>query len=543
MLLFQQSYLNPIACRLITKAHFYPHRRLFVSHSPTDPSPITKTPLSIFTRTSSTHPLILTRCKTPNSSPFPIISENDSTKLFKPQQVKEEIQDRTFWGAVSLIIGTAVGPGMLGLPSATIRSGPLPSTITILLSWVYVVSSILLVAELSFGIMEEDVVGEVSFTSLATKTLGNNLGTFVAVVYACLSFSLLVACVSGIGSLIIQWFPWMNPVITHAFFPCIVASVVGFFPFKAIDAANRFLCFIMLLSISVLVFTGLSLGRSSLLSSFAYASWVPSAILPAIPVTVLTLGFHVITPFICKIIKKMMDARKAILLGGAVPLIMVLSWNLVVLGLVGTKADYSQDPISLLLSVNPSALPAVQGFAFSALATSLIGYTVSFPKQLLDTLELIKGRTESRQLKCASEASNDGGMGKVGFAVYSRGCNLGTPGQVSFIGSRCISGSKSRQSSTGEGFSSAKFFVMLFVLGIPVFLASFFNTAFSKALDFAGIYANCFLFGILPPVMTWIYRSRKKNRSSTSEVANILPGGDGALLLLFGISIILAVWH
>uniref|UniRef100_A0A804Q867 Tyrosine-specific transport protein n=1 Tax=Zea mays TaxID=4577 RepID=A0A804Q867_MAIZE len=117
---------------------------------------------------------------------------------------------KSFWAAVSLIIGTAVGPGMLGLPSATIRSGQAPSAVCILLSWAYVVSSIVLVAELSFAAMARDGVDEVSFTGLASSTLGAGPGAVVAVVYAALSFSLLVACVAGIGSLVSQLFPGIS---------------------------------------------------------------------------------------------------------------------------------------------------------------------------------------------------------------------------------------------------------------------------------------------------------------------------------------------
>ncbi|RZC89284.1 hypothetical protein C5167_030972 [Papaver somniferum] len=50
--------------------------------------------------------------------------------------------------------------------------------------------------------------------------------------------------------------------------------------------------FLMLFSITTLITTGLSVGRTKLLSSFGYSSWGLSAILPAVPVTVLTLGFH-----------------------------------------------------------------------------------------------------------------------------------------------------------------------------------------------------------------------------------------------------------
>ncbi|KAJ1401404.1 Amino acid/polyamine transporter 2 [Sesbania bispinosa] len=399
----------------------------------------------------------------------------DTVKNLSPDVISDDnAKGKSFWGAVSLIIGAAVGPGMLGLPALTIKSGQFPSTIIILLSWLYVISSIILVAELCFATMEEDGVEEVTFTSLATKTLGSKFGAFVALVYTSLCFSLLVACVAGIGSIFSPCFPRVNTLIVHSLFPLFVGILMVFFPFKTIDVANRFLCFLMLFSITGLVAIGLSVARVNIISSFASASWNLSSILPIIPVAVLTVGFHVITPFICKIAgNTVQEARKAILIGGTVPLVMVLSWNLIVLGLVGTNtAANTGDPISLLLSVNPSALSAVQGFAFSAMATSLIGYAVSLPKQILDTLELVSGL-----------ASNSGGS-SVGYSG-----KLSTPESE------------------------------------------------MRALDFAGVYANCFLFGIIPPVMAYIHQSKKKIRSS------FIPGGNGTLLVLFIISVILGIWH
>lgn len=408
---------------------------------------------------------------------------------------------KSFWGAVSLIVGTAVGPGMLGLPSATIRSGQAPSAAAILLSWAYVVSSIVLVAELSFAAMARDGVDEVSFTGLASSTLGAGLGSIVAVVYAALSFSLLVACVAGIGSLISQLFTGVNPVLANALFPCFAGVLIAFFPFKAVDGANRALCVLMLVSITALVVTGVSVGRNSLLTSLGYACWSPGAILPAVPVAVLTLGFHVITPFICRIVgDSVYDARKAILIGGAVPLAMVLSWNAVILGLASASSNAGfHDPIKLLLSVNPAALPAVRGFAFAALATSLIGYAVSFPKQLADTVELILQRFSPKQ------------------------------GIV-------------QQCNASSHHARNQAILTWTVLIIPIFIASFFSAAFSKALDFAGVYANCFLFGILPPVMAWIHRSQMRKRSPNS-CEDILPGGNTALMILFITAVVLALWH
>ncbi|XP_028761221.1 uncharacterized protein LOC114719837 [Neltuma alba] len=451
------------------------------------------------------------------------ITVNNPSKHQRTGKIRDgngNTQGKSFWGAVSLIIGTAVGPGMLGLPALTIKSGPFPSTIVILLSWVYVISSIILVAELSFATMEEDGIQEVSFTGLATKALGRRFGAFVALVYTSLSFSLLVACVAGIGAIFSPWFPWLKASVVHALFPLVVGILMVFFPFNTIDFANRMLCFLMLFSITALVCVGMSVARTNIISSFGYASWSLSSILPIIPVAVLTLGFHVITPFICKIVGNTVhEARKAILIGGTVPLLMVLSWNLIVLGLVGAtrtpSSGNSNDPIPLLLSVNPSASSAVQCFAFSAMATSLIGYAVSLPKQLLDTWELISGK---------STVSNGHGCGGVGLAFNSGESGIGCPGKVSLGSSRDFT-------------MTFKVIVTVSVLALATLIASFFQSTFSRALDFAGVYANCFLFGIIPPVMAYIHQSKKKLRSS------ILPGGNGALLLLFIIAVILGIWH
>ncbi|CAM8884602.1 unnamed protein product [Rhodiola kirilowii] len=464
-----------------------------------------------------------------NSQVQIVHSETDQRR--QDDEIKPE--KKNFWASVSLIVGTAVGPGMLGLPALTIKSGPIPSTVAIFISWVYVISSIVLVAELSFAAMEEDGVEEVSFTGLATKALGSEFGAVVAVIYASLSFALVVACVSGIGLIVSQCVPGMNmnSLISNSLFPVLVGSLIWFFPFNAIDSANRFLCFVMLCSITALVLIGSSVARINVLTSFRKLTWAPSAILPAIPVTVLTLGFHVITPFVCRTAgSTVYEARKAILIGGSVPLVMVLLWNVIVLGLAGTSAASSvRDPISLLLSVNPSAVAAVQGFAFSALATSLIGYAVSFPQQILDTFKLMIGISNPTNISSQIPSTN----GRVGFARFSVGSQVHA-GQVTFLQP---SGTSPKSKNTISDFSPSKMIVLPVVLAFSVFIASCFPSTFSKAINFAGVYANSFLFGILPPVMAYIFRSRNKVRSV------ILPGGNYTLLLHFTIAVILAIWH
>ncbi|XP_006841254.3 uncharacterized protein LOC18431059 isoform X1 [Amborella trichopoda] len=552
---FPQQILSLSTCnRLSTSTMLLSHSTSFRSplvslhHNPNHHFHLTVHHSSSFTLSSKSfpiYPLLLSRF-TPQNPTKTSISSHNGHDMEGPEVFRERNEEgKSFWGAVSLILGTAVGPGMLGLPSATIRSGPIPSTIAIFLSWVYVISSILLVAELSYALMEEEGLVEVSFTGLAINALGKNLGVLIAVVYASLNFSLLVACISGIGSLVSQRFPWIHYLTANALFPLLIGIIIGFFHFKVIDAANRLLCFIMLFSITSLVAVGLSVGRSSLVGSLAKASRYPSAILPAIPVTVLTLGFHVITPYVCKTVgASPYEARNAILFGGAVPLVMVLSWNLVVLGLAGTGIS-SNDPIKLLVSVNSSALPAVQGFAFSALATSLIGYALSFPQQLSDTLDLIRRFSRLNQPSYSSTERERNyqkplSTEELEFDASVKGDDENLEGNLE---REIISLSKLDKESKPDIKHSRNILMFSLVLGVPILIASFFSAAFATALDFAGVYANCFLFGVLPPLMAWIQRSRKKARYAESRNVELLPGGDGPLLLLFVIAVILGVWH
>ncbi|TMX02504.1 hypothetical protein EJD97_021315 [Solanum chilense] len=88
---------------------------------------------------------------------------------------------------------------MFGLLASTVKSGPISSIISILLTGVYVISSIILVVELRFAGMVKDRVDEVSLTSLEIKALESNIGSFIKKFYGSLTIALLVACVSGIG--------------------------------------------------------------------------------------------------------------------------------------------------------------------------------------------------------------------------------------------------------------------------------------------------------------------------------------------------------
>ncbi|CAM6126747.1 unnamed protein product [Calypogeia fissa] len=406
--------------------------------------------------------------------------------------------------AIGLIMGTAVGPGILGLPAATLPAGLQASSIMILFAWAYVTASILLVAELSCAVMAEKGQEEVSFTGLVSHTLGYHGACAAAVIYASLNYALLVACIAGLGSIIQAWLslPLSVPFLSAAS-AAVVGMVVALAPFKFVDGVNRGLCGLMITAITSLVGFGIFAGRELWSAHQYHNNVIPvSSVLQAVPVTVLTLGFHVITPVVCRVVGgKPEAARRAILVGGAIPLAMVLAWNAVVLGLAPPNST-ALDPIKLLLSVAKSAAPFVQAFAFSALGTTLIGYALSFPKQLGDAFHLLSQKNV--------------------FEIVA------------------VKGEKTVEN--GET-STLNLEPLIWALAPPTAVAVFWPTAFASSLDFAGVYANCFLFGVLPPVMAWIYRYRRVTEDSTPPTKHkpLLPGGKIPLLVLLGISMLLAI--
>jgi tyrosine-specific transport protein len=290
-------------------------------------------------------------------------------------------------------------------------------------------------------------------------------------------------------------------------------AMLAFAPFKAVDSLNRALCSLMIVAITSLVGIGISAKREKLMtmmmpgsgsSSTSYGtSLTLQAVLSAIPLIALTLGFHVITPLVCKVVGgKPEEARNAILCGGAIPLAMVLVWNAVILALAPPPQLLPNskilDPIKLLLSTSSLAAPAVQAFAFSALGTTLIGYALSFPKQLMDTADLFMSSVKSVS---------------------------GTTNQNVFSLEECWWQDKRRMAA------------LAMALGPSVAVAIICPTAFATALDFAGVYANCFLFGVLPPVLAWEYRRSSHHQNKQVKSTRLVPGGDLMLLFLLLIAI------
>ncbi len=119
-----------------------------------------------------------------------------------------------FWGATALVSGTTIGAGVLALPSVTIDAGLIPSSIALVLTWLYALSTGLLLAEIHLRTLEQKQTSEtqsVGLISLITPVFGaSKLGqvarSIAALAYGFLHYALLVAYIAQGGAI-------LNPLI------------------------------------------------------------------------------------------------------------------------------------------------------------------------------------------------------------------------------------------------------------------------------------------------------------------------------------------
>ncbi|KAF8412605.1 hypothetical protein HHK36_000574 [Tetracentron sinense] len=78
-----------------------------------------------------------------------------STVQLKEESVKGSEKKGTVIGAVALIIGTSIGTGILALPKRTSPAGFIPSAISLVLCWGFLLIEALLLVEINVGLLKK----------------------------------------------------------------------------------------------------------------------------------------------------------------------------------------------------------------------------------------------------------------------------------------------------------------------------------------------------------------------------------------------------
>ena len=368
-------------------------------------------------------------------------------------------------GGILLVAGCSIGAAMLGLPVLSASSGLIPSSLLFIACWLFMMTTGLLALEVNLWFERE-----VNYISMARETLGKGGRAAAWLLYLFLFYSLMVAFVSGSGSLFSGFLedfgrelpPWQGSLLFLLLFGTLVYRGT-----RAVDLFNRALMIGLLLSYLCLVFSGFEHVQLSLLK---HRDW--RAVWFVVPAMIVSFGYHNLIPSLATYFKRDESAlKKTILFGSLLPLAMYLLWQALILGIVPRERfaealDAGELATQALKKATDSASVVVfaELFALFALVSTFLSVSLSFVDFLADGFAAKKS-AKTRALLCA------------------------------------------------------------LVFAPPFFCSLLFPWIFLRALGFAGGYGAVLLFGILPALMVWRGRYRQERRGN-----RLVPGGRPALL-------------
>ena len=389
-------------------------------------------------------------------------------------------QPGSILGSTALVAGTTVGAGILALPAVTLPSGVIPSTVLLIAVWLYALVSGLLIAEVSLSAMRSLGRESLGLLPMIESTLGIAGARIAGGAYLFLHYALLVAYIAQGGEILVsaseQLFDVQNvPAwVGTTSFTLVFGGIMYFGRERLVEKLNSAFVAIVIASFLGLLLFGFGQVKGS---GLLFQNW--SALPNAVPVMLVALFYHNVIPVVALQLEG--DARlirSSIFVGSAIPLIMFLAWNAVVLG-----------------SVSPALVQGVSN-----------GRTVFDPLQIL----------------------RDNGTGEwlgVLVSVFSEFAIV-----TSFIGFvyglldlfKSISFVAPNELSLRKAYS--------LILFPPMSMSAVNPSIFFTALDYAGTFSISVLGGIIPALMSW------KQRQSNSEHQPLVGGGKVTLIVMIGVA-------
>lgn len=368
-------------------------------------------------------------------------------------------------GCMLLIAGSCIGAGMLGLPIVTGLAGFFPSLLMFFLAWLFMTSTALLLVEANGWFSHQ-----VNLLTMVNHALGKWGKGLCWITYLFLFYAILVAYISGIGSLCETFFKipaWVGSVIFVVLFGWII-----FLGTRKVDLFNRGLMFFKIGFFVLLVIIGARyIYPDYLLRTDAIQA--PSAL----PLLVIAFGFHNMIPSLTAYLKGDLKRVRITIIGGSLmAFVIYLIWEVLVLGVVplggimeALKLDHEASQAIAAVIQSKWVNLFAQGMAFFALLTSFLAQGLSLVHFLADGLKM----------KIHEKAQENFGL-----------CTL--------------------------------------ALLPPLVLSLIYPQLFFKALNFAGGICAVILFGLLPVAMIW----RGRYRLLTPGVHQV-GGGKVTLVLIF----------
>jgi tyrosine-specific transport protein len=380
--------------------------------------------------------------------------------------------------SIALVAGTTVGAGMLALPAMTHPAGVVPSTIVLVLVWVYALVAALLLAEVNVFCMRQWGQPTIGLLKMVENTLGKSLAHAAGGAYLFLHYALLVAYIAQGGEVIASALAHTPGLVLpegsgSTLFAIVFGGLLYWGTEGLVTKVNN--TFVVIV---ILTFMGL-LGLSSTHvdpGQWLHQNWL--AVSPTISVMLVALFYHNIVPVVTTQLEgDLGKIRQSIVIGSLIPLLMFLAWNAVILGSMGgglaelVSGNGVVDPLDILRNHTdwPGLGIVVSVFSEFAIATSFIGFTYGLLDFFKDALQ-VRAITPDNRLPF--------------FSI-----------------------------------------ILLPALGLSTLNPHIFLTA----LDYAGGFSISILGGILPAIMAWKLRYRCPDQALHTT---LVPGGKLTLMLM-----------
>lgn len=323
---------------------------------------------------------------------------------------------------------------------------------------------------------------EVNIVSMASRTLGFVGKAIAWSMFLFLFYSLMVAYGAASGELVVDFTKDMTGIALPNWLGILI--MVGIFGAmvylgtQAVDNFNRVFMFGLIVTYVLLVALGVSHVKTDYLQ---HSNWGASLFM--VPVLIVSFGYHNLVPSLTQYLDHdVKRLRLCFIIGSAIPLLVYLTWEYLILGLVplegpdgflATRDNGDMATKALRAAVgSPLIVGLAHYFAFFAVVTSFIGVALSFVDFLADGLGVHKGP-----------------MGRLQMCLLA--------------------------------------------LVPPFVFAVIYPKIFLDALNIAGGYFAVMLFGVLPALMAWSGRYVLKLKNTYR-----VPGGRILLAAVILISVL-----
>lgn len=302
-------------------------------------------------------------------------------------------------GSILLVVGTAIGAGMLALPIATAQLGFYSSLILLFVCWFIMTAGAFLLLEVNLWMPINS-----NLNTMARDTIGP-FGQIISwLSFLLLLYSLLCAYIGGGSDLFHSLLAKANINIPQSFaailFTFLFGSVV-FMGMSSVDYVNRGLMLIKFSAYFLLIFLLFpSVSQFNLASGDI--SKIPNT--TAIMVTITSFGYAAIVPslriYLQGDVKKL---KQAIFIGSLIPLICYIAWNFAIMGVLPLNGEHGLEAIlnsdrstselvSVLTIVASNSWIALIARLFTSICvlTSFLGVSLCLSDFWADALQLEK---------------------------------------------------------------------------------------------------------------------------------------------------------